>query len=43
MIEWTNLNLYQVMEMNVVEFCNLTMFNMQWNEWKEKQIKKKRS
>ena len=40
MIAWTGLNLYQVMEMNIVEFFNLTLFNMDWNEFQEKQIKK---
>lgn len=40
MIAWTGLNLYQVMEMNIVEFFNLAVFNMDWNDFQEKQIKK---
>ena len=39
MIEWTGLDLYQVMGMNLIEFFNLTLFNMDWNEWKERQMK----
>lgn len=39
MIEWTGLNLYQVLDMNIVEFFNLTCFNIDWNEFKQKQIK----
>ena len=40
MIAWTGLNLYQVLEMNIVEFFNLTLFNMDWNDFQEKQMKK---
>ena len=40
MIEWTGLDLYQVMSMNVVEFFNLTLFNMDWNEFQRQQMKK---
>ena len=40
MIGWTGLNLYQVMEMNIIEFFNLTLFNMDWNDFQEKQQKK---
>lgn len=40
MMAWTNLNLYQVLDMNIVEFFNLTLFNMDWNEFQERQIKK---
>ena len=40
MIEWTLLDLHQVMGMNVIEFFNLVLFNMDWNEWRERQIKK---
>lgn len=40
MIEWTNLNFYQVMEMNIVEFLNLTCFNIDWNDFQTKQINK---
>ena len=40
MIAWTGLNLYQVMDMNIVEFFNLAVFNMDWNDFQEKQIKK---
>lgn len=39
MIEWTGLNLYQVLNMNIVEFFNLTLFNLDWNEFKEQQMK----
>ena len=31
---------YQVMDMNIVEFFNLAVFNMDWNDFQEKQIKK---
>ena len=41
MIGWTGLNLYQVMEMNIIEFFNLTLFNMDWNDFQEKQMQKK--
>lgn len=40
MITWTGLNLYQVLDMNIVEFFNLTLFNMDWNDFQEKQMKK---
>lgn len=40
MIEWTGLDLYQVMDMNIIEFFNLTMFNMDWNDFREQQMKK---
>ena len=40
MIEWTGLNLYQVMDMNIIEFFNLTCFNIDWNEFQNRQIKK---
>lgn len=40
MISWTGLNLYQVLDMNIVEFFNLTLFNMDWNDFQEKQTKK---
>ena len=40
MITWTGLNLYQVLDMNIVEFFNLTLFNMDWNDFQEKQTKK---
>lgn len=40
MIAWTGLNLYQVLEMNIVEFLNLTVFNIDWNDFQEKQMKK---
>lgn len=40
MIAWTGLNLYEVMKMNIVEFFNLALFNMDWNDFQEKQIKK---
>ena len=43
MIGWTGLNLYQVMEMNIIEFFNLTLFNMDWNDCQEKQMQKKMS
>lgn len=39
MIEWTRLDLYQVMGMNIIEFFNLTLFNMDWNDFKEQQMK----
>ena len=39
MIEWTGLDLYQVLDMNIVEFFNLTLFNIDWNDFKEKQMK----
>lgn len=39
MIEWTNLNIYQVLDMNIVEFFNLCLFNMDWNEFRERQVK----
>ena len=39
MIEWTGLDLYQVLNMNIVEFFNLTLFNLDWNEFKEQQMK----
>jgi hypothetical protein len=40
MIEWTGLDLYQVMDMNIIEFFNLTVFNMDWNNFREQQMKK---
>lgn len=40
MIEWTLLDFHQVMGMNLIEFFNLTLFNMDWNEWRERQMKK---
>ena len=40
MIGWTGLNLYQVMEMNIIEFFNLKLLNMDWNDFQEKQQKK---
>jgi len=40
MIEWTGLDLYQVMDMNIIEFFNLTVFNMDWNDFREQQMKK---
>lgn len=40
MIEWTGLNLYQVMEMNIVEFLNLTCFNIDYNKYQTEQISK---
>lgn len=40
MIEWTRLNLYQVMEMGIIEFFNLVCFNMDWNDFQQKQINK---
>ena len=40
MIEWTLLDFHQVMSMNVIEFFNLTLFNMDWNEWRDRQMKK---
>lgn len=40
MIEWTGLDLYQVMDMNIIEFFNLTLFNMDWNDFREQQMKK---
>lgn len=39
MIEWTNLNIYQVLEMNIIEFFNLVVFNIDWNEFRERQVK----
>lgn len=39
MIEWTNLNIYQVLEMNIIEFFNLVMFNIDWNEFRDRQVK----
>jgi hypothetical protein len=39
MIEWTGLDLYQVLNMNIIEFFNLTLFNLDWNEFKEQQMK----
>ncbi len=40
MIGWSGLNLYQVMEMNIIEFFNLVVFNMDWNDFQEQQLKK---
>ena len=40
MIEWTGLDLYQVMSMNIVEFFNLTLFNIDWGDYQQKQMKK---
>lgn len=40
MIEWTGLNLYQVMEMGIIEFFNLVVFNIDWNDFQNKQMKK---
>ena len=40
MIEWTGLNLYEVLDMNVIEFFNLTMFNMDWNDFRDREMKK---
>lgn len=40
MIEWTNLTLYQVLDMNIVEFFNLVCFQIDWNEFRERQVKK---
>lgn len=40
MIAWTGLDLYQVMGMNIVEFFNLALFNMDWNDFQAKSIKK---
>ncbi len=39
MIEWTGLDLYQVLNMNIIEFFNLTLFNIDWNDFKEQQMK----
>lgn len=39
MIEWTGLDLYQVLDMNIIEFFNLAVFNMDWNDFREKQMK----
>ena len=40
MIEWTGLDLYQVMDMNIIEFFNLVVFNIDWNDFREQQTKK---
>lgn len=40
MMEWTNLNFYEVMDMNIVEFLNLTCFNIDYNDWQQRQINK---
>jgi hypothetical protein len=40
LIGWSGLNLYQVMEMNIIEFFNLVVFNMDWNDFQEQQLKK---
>lgn len=40
MIEWTGLNLYEVLDMNIIEFFNLTMFNMDWNDFRDREMKK---
>ena len=40
MIGWSGLNLYQVMGMNIIEFFNLVVFNMDWNDFQEQQLKK---
>lgn len=40
MIEWTGLDIYKILDMNIIEFLNLTVFNMDYNDWKEQQIKK---
>ena len=39
MIERTGLNLYQILDMNIIEFFNLTLFNIDWNDFKEQQMK----
>ena len=38
-IEWTGLNIHEIMEMPVIELFNLTLFNMDWNSFKEQQMK----
>jgi hypothetical protein len=40
MIEWTGLSLYEVLDMNIIEFFNLTMFNMDWNDFRDREMKK---
>lgn len=39
MVEWTGLNLHQVMDMNIIEFFNLVVFDIDWNEFRERQMK----
>lgn len=39
MVEWTGLNLHQIMDMNIIEFFNLVVFDIDWNEFRERQIK----
>ena len=39
-IEWTGLNFYQVMEMPIIQFFNLYCFNLDWNHFREQEMKK---
>ena len=39
MVEWTGLNLHQVMDMNIIEFFNLVVFDIDWNEFRERQMR----
>lgn len=39
MVDWTGLNLHQVMDMNIIEFFNLVVFDIDWNEFRERQMK----